>query len=312
MARGKQIKAGVIEKSISECLTIYLKSCIVKNLSVRTIKTYRNECNHFIAWYGADKSIRKVTYETIEDYIVHIKSTGISQMYVVTRIRQLRAFFYFCMEREYLRPFKIQLPKVDEVIKEPYTTKELEKLIRKPATTSWVEWRSWALTNYLLSTGNRISTALNVKVSDIDFENNVIRLRVIKNRKQQYIPMSTELNKVLKTYLNLWDYENSDYLFPEYEGNQLSVHGAYTAMKKYNISRGVTKTSMHLYRHTFAKNYIISGGDSMYLQRLLGHSTLAMTNHYVRLYSTDLQKNFDKYNPLDNLTKEMREVQIHE
>ena len=55
---------------------------------------------------------------------------------------------------------------------------------------------------------------------------------------------------------------------------------------------------------SFAKNYIIAGGDCTYLQRLLGHSTLTMTNHYLNLYSTDLQKNYDLFNPLDNLTKQ--------
>ncbi len=77
--------------------------------------------------------------------------------------------------------------------------------------------------------------------------------------------------------------------------------GAYTALKAYNICRGVTKTSVHLYRHTYAKNYIMAGGDCTYLQRLLGHSTLTMTNHYINLYATDLQRNYDKFNPLDNM-----------
>ena len=86
------------------------------------------------------------------------------------------------------------------------------------------------------------------------------------------------------------------------------MRGAYDAVRKCNISRGVTKTSLHLFRHTFAKNYIIAGGDSVYLQRLLGHSTLSMTNHYVRLYSTDLQKNYDKFNPLDNLANAKKEA----
>ena len=69
MARGKQI-IRIIDKSISECLEIYLKNCRVKNLSPRTISTYEQMCNYFIDWYGADESIRKITSEVIEDYII--------------------------------------------------------------------------------------------------------------------------------------------------------------------------------------------------------------------------------------------------
>jgi hypothetical protein len=59
MARGKQI-IKIIDKSIEECLTIFLKSCRVKNLSPKTISTYEFMCNSFVQWYGADKSYRSL------------------------------------------------------------------------------------------------------------------------------------------------------------------------------------------------------------------------------------------------------------
>ena len=300
MARGKQI-IRIIDKSIVECLEIYLKNCRVKNLSSKTISTYEQMCNYFIDWYGADESIRNINSDVIEDYIVYLQEQNNSQVYIATKMRQLRAFLYFCMERDYLSSFKVILPKVDEVIKEPYTTKELEILLKKPESGRWTEWRNWAMVNYFVATGNRLSTAVNVKISDLDFENNLIKLNVLKNRRQQYIPMSSGLKKVLQTYLSLWEHEKKDFLFPEYEGGQFTTQGAYWALKHYNLDRGVTKTSVHLYRHTYAKNYITAGGDCTYLQRLLGHSTLAMTNHYINLYATDLQRNYDKFNPLDNI-----------
>lgn len=304
MARKKQIIKH-ISKPISECLEIFIKHCQTKNLSKRTLKTYRAECNYFVNWYGEENDIATITADTVEDYILHIQKTGISETYVATRIRQLRAFLYFCMDREYLCKFTITLPKASEVIKEPYTQKELEKLIQKPKSDNWVEWRNWAMVNYFFATGNRLSTVVNIKIADVDFNTNMILLTVTKNRKQQYIPMSSGLKAVLELYLQLWEHTDKDYLFPEYEGKQFSMAGAQCAIRKYNIDRGVTKTSIHLFRHTYAKHYIIAGGDATYLQRLLGHSTMAMTNHYINLYSTDLQKNYDKFNPLDNLAKAM-------
>ena len=307
MARGKQIIVK-ISKSTSECLDIFIKHCQTKNLSPETIKTYRYECEAFIKWYKEEQEktdIEDITADTLGEYIIFLQEKEISQTYIATKLRQLRAFLYFCMDRDYLVKFTVTIPKADEVIKEPYTQKELERLIKKPTSSNWVEWRCWAMVNYLLSTGNRLATVLNVKIEDVDFVNNLIKLNKLKNRKQQYIPMSSGLKDVLKTYLELWDHNDSDYLFPEYEGKQLSTRGAQWSIRQYNLNRGVTRTSIHLFRHTYAKYYIVAGGEATHLQRLLGHSTLAMTNHYINLYSTDLQKNYDKFNPLDNLTREM-------
>lgn len=78
-------------------------------------------------------------------YIIYMQSSGVSQVYVCTKMRHLRAFLYFSMEREYLQSFKITMPKACEVVKEPYTTVELEKLLKKPESGRWTEWRNWAM-----------------------------------------------------------------------------------------------------------------------------------------------------------------------
>ena len=101
MARGKQITKQ-ITKTTSECLELFLKHCQTKNLSKPTLKTYRLECNSFNEWYGEERSIYDVSAETIEEYISFLQEKEISQTYVATKIRQLRVFMYFCMEREYL------------------------------------------------------------------------------------------------------------------------------------------------------------------------------------------------------------------
>lgn len=74
-------------------------------------------------------------------------------------------------------------------------------------------------------------------------------------------------------------------------------------MKDYNISRGVGRTSVHAFRHTFAKYWIRNGGDVFRLQKLLGHSTLEMTRKYVNLFNIDLSEGYDEVNPLDRLAK---------
>ena len=77
------------------------------------------------------------------------------------------------------------------------------------------------------------------------------------------------------------------------------LDGLRQSIARYNMRRGVQKTSIHLFRHTFARKYLIDcGGDAFTLQKLLGHSTLAMTKHYCAIYDADLTKNYDNFSPL--------------
>ena len=70
-------------------------------------------------------------------------------------------------------------------------------------------------------------------------------------------------------------------------------------LASYNRSKGVEKTSAHLYRHTFAKKWILNGGDIFRLQKILGHSDLTVVKEYVQMFGQDLAIDFDKFNPLD-------------
>lgn len=98
--------------------------------------------------------------------------------------------------------------------------------------------------------------------------------------------------------------EWEDYLFPEYEkGGKLKERSAQDAIANYNKSRGVEKTSIHLFRHTFAKEYIMAGGNAIKLQKLLNHKNIETTMRYVNLYGADIADDLDLFNPLDNFKR---------
>lgn len=72
-----------------------------------------------------------------------------------------------------------------------------------------------------------------------------------------------------------------------------------TAIASYNRQRGIAKTSIHLFRYTFAQNWIVNGGGREQLQKILGHSSSRMTDHYIQISGIDLKKDFATYNPLE-------------
>jgi len=155
--------------------------------------------------------------------------------------------------------------------------------------------------NYLLSTGNRVNTIVNLKVGNIDFENGLIMLEKTKNRKQQITPMSKTLHRILGEYIQYRKGGLNDYLFCTIYGEKLTTNAIGNSIRKYNIRRGVSKTSIHLFRHTFAKNWILAGGDIFRLQKILGHSSMDIVREYVNMFSDDLQRDFDKFNPLEQI-----------
>lgn len=123
------------------------------------------------------------------------------------------------------------------------------------------EYKMWVFSNYLLATGNRISSVLNIRIGNIDFESGMIQVDKTKNRKAQLIPISTVLTNVLNEYLVYRKGNTDDYLFCNNYGEKADIRTYQEMLARYNINRGVAKTSAHLYRHTFAKKWILNGGD---------------------------------------------------
>ena len=303
MRRTTILNAAEVKRTLfREAEAFFYKNCRLRNLRPQSIRYYQEDLTYFHNKKPV-KYVDEITQEVFDDFIFTELESGKKVVSLNSRIRGLRVFFKFCAERDLMKPIEAKLMKEDTEIKEPYTEVELRRLLKKPQSNRWTEWRTWALVNYLTATGNRASTAANLKISDFNFEEMTIHLRQVKNRHQQFIPLSPALKEVLEDYLKTWEWTENDFLFPTNEGGQLGIRSLQGSIARYNTSRGVSKTSVHLFRHTFAKGFILAGGGMAQLQALLGHSTLEMTRHYVNLYSVDLRQNFERLNPLDNLMK---------
>lgn len=110
---------------------------------------------------------------------------------VQTKIKSIRTFLYWCMdeERGWLKPFSITLPRADMTLKEPYTKEELTALLAPPANEDLSEWRNWAAVGFISRTGVRLSSAVNLKWTDIDFEKHICLLRHTKTNEQYFVPI---------------------------------------------------------------------------------------------------------------------------
>lgn len=232
----------------------------------------------------------------------------VSEQTVSTYFRDYRAIAYFGMDEGLIEKRAIVVKTVYSDPKEVYTDEEIDKLLKKPDEDApFTEFRNWAAINWVLATGNRIGTVCNIKITDVDFNENMITIGKQKNKKVTRISMIKALRDVLYYYINefLLDEDGNYktvYLFPssytDLYNQPISRISLGHSIKQYNISRGVNKTSFHLFRHTFVKKWILDGGDLPSLQRILGHSSLNMVVHYANLYGDDLRPKMEEHSVL--------------
>ena len=261
-----------------------------------------------LAYYGKMLPIALLENDDLQrdfgEYLTDVRE--VSEKTVETYFRDYRAFMYYAMQNRIITPFAITVQEKEAPIKQVYTDTEIKKLLKKPNTDDFEEVRNWVIINYFLDTGNRLQTVINLKVKDIDFDDNFININTQKSGKTARIGLTKKLGRILQQYI--YDYRcnnksgeplEDEYLFCTKYGEKFTDGMFKQTIKSYNLSRGVNKTSIHLFRHTYAKLWITSGGDLISLQKTLGHSSLRMVQHYSNLYATDVRDKMEQHSVLN-------------
>ena len=296
MKKIKMNQAATIEEIYKDFLT----SRKVKGVVDKTIDTYKYHLLAVSKHLDIGLDIGTLQKRDLDNMIPSMREIGLSPNTINSYTRTLKSFFSWCNE-EGLTTLNLPLYKAEQTIKETYSDSELKALLKKPdiRKCTFAEYRNWVIINFLLNSGSRAATIRAIQIRDIDLENNIVYYRHTKNKKAQVIPLCSAMTAVLREYLRVRGGDTTDYLFCTEKGAQLEENALRQTIARYNKRRGVLKTSLHLFRHTFARKYLIDcGGDAFTLQRLLGHSTLDMTKHYCNIFDADITKNFDSFSPL--------------
>lgn len=275
-----------------------------------TVKSYQKSYLRFLQSFEIDGNTflcSELTEDTIFEWMAALKEDGIRPQSINHYLRDMRTFVNWCKNKGYITgKLKVQLTKAQEELPKDYTKEEMALLLRKPLhKDEFVEWRTWAIVNFIYATGARESTVCNLTVGTVDLKNKHIIYTHTKNKKPQVIPISNALAPVLREFIRMWRSEArpSDYLFSNISNVKLSESAIRSAFRTYTRKRGVDKTTIHGLRHTFAREWILAGGSPFQLQQLLGHSTLEQTRKYVKLYGDDLGEDINEFNPLDKAKK---------
>ena len=295
--------------TFAEGCTKYLDNCRQRNLREGTINHYKQSYVQFAKFFDMNMPVENITSDMYKKYVVYLRSTLQNDVSINSYLRDLITTLHFLMNEGYVSPFKMQAIKVDRTNVETYSDEELRILLQKPniKKCSFIEYQSWVMTNFLFCTGVRQRSLMNIRVKDIDFDNSVVFVNVTKNRKPLIVPINQTMTHILTEYLKFRKPKSKeDFLFCNVFGEQLVKSTCYHMLSEYNKRRGVETTGIHRYRHTFARQWILNGGNVVSLSRLLGHSSLQITQNYINLLVSDVAKEVDTINLLDKFSNKKR------
>lgn len=302
--RKKPIRMTAERLSFNELFPRFVAAKIAEGVSEKTVRVYYQHWKCIGKHLDAGRPVDEVTQDDINHVVVSMRRSGLAHNSISSYTRVLRTFLKWCRGQGCTT---VVMPpiKEKETVKETYTDEELQTLIRKPdKRCDFCEYRNWVIINFLLNCGCRAATIRNIQNRDVDLPSRQVAFRHTKTGKIQVIPLCSQMVNILRDYMAIRKGSQSDYLFCSEFGEMLTENALREAIFKYNRRRGVQKTSLHAFRHTFARKYLVDcQGDAFTLQRLLGHSTLQMTKHYCTIYDADIAKNYDRISPLAQIQK---------
>jgi integrase/recombinase XerC len=262
-----------------------------KNYSPHTLIAYQNDLQHFSNFCVTEyqeTSIDLIDYPLIRSWIVHLGQEGNSNRTINRKISVLRSYYNFLMRIEMRKtnPLRKHKPlKEEKKVQLPFTEKEIAQLLDgEHFEDTHQGLLAKTIIETLYSTGIRRTELVHLEHSQVDFDNN--RLKVIgKRNKERIIPMIPSLKKQLHHFANLVesmrDQARNPYFFCNQKGEKISDTLVYQLVNDYfNRVSTKVKRSPHMLRHSFATHLLNQGADLNTVKDLLGHASLAATQIY--------------------------------
>jgi integrase/recombinase XerD len=221
------------------------------------------------------------------------------------QLSSFRRFFRYIM-REGMRDTDptsdIEMPRIGRSLPKTLTEDEVESLLSAPNTDEPLGHRDRAMLELLYATGLRVSELINLKQSQINFNQGVLRI-VGKGDRERLIPLGDESQRWLKDFIDGPRMEillerQTDYLFPTRRGDRMTRQAFWHIIKRYAQKAGVRKKmSPHSLRHAFATHLLNRGADLRVVQLLLGHSDLSTTQIYTHVARERLKDLHGEHHP---------------
>ena len=273
----------------------YLEFCKYrKELNRNTLKAYRIDLEQYLSFIKKDFLLKA----RIEEYITELHKKY-KQKTVKRKIASIKAFYRYLEEEERLEgsnPFTKIRVKFKEIESLPriIPRNDIERLLNhmydvmKQSGQEATIYRDLAVIEMFFATGARVYEISNLKIQDIDLDNGIIKL-FGKGSKERYVQIgSPEVLEVVKEYyrLNRQKIDKSGFFFVNRHGKRFSEQSIRRMIRKYSYQAGISiHITPHMFRHSVATYLLEEGVDIMYIQKILGHSSIKTTQIYLHIAS---------------------------
>lgn len=281
------------EKNV-EILKKFENELNVIGYSQKTIETYLIYLNKFSEFIKKD--LKEVNSDDIVNFLSYLKTkknSGSATMNLV--LSAIKHFYNEFLKQNIL--IDIKLPKKAKKIPIVLTPKEIKDLVENTSN-----YRNKLIIEFMFSTGVRVSECVNMKISNLNFEEFTGNVIAGKGNKDRIIILSKNWVNEYKKYLEEREKKiKTEYLFCSDSGKPLSVDTIQKFLKISASKAGISKKiSPHKLRHSFATSLLENDVNIRYIQQLLGHANLNTTQIYTKVNTNKLK---EIENPLDNLKK---------
>jgi integrase/recombinase XerD len=282
-----------------------------RNLSYNSTESYVQDTLKLITFFSdqnLNKKISNINNSDIREFIFQqsklIKPSSQSRL-----ISSLKNFFdYLIVEKIItINPVdSIEYPKIATKIPETLSTNEIDQLIAYLKKSKNNSLRNCAILEVLYSCGLRVSELINIKISDIFFDEFLIKI-LGKGNKERFVPMSKMVKNMIKDYIKIERFNivskkgNEDILFLNNRGKRLSRVMIFTILNIAKKGLGIKKKiSPHVLRHSFATHLIENGADISSIQHMLGHTNITTTERYLHVSKKHLIETLKVFHPKRN------------
>ena len=288
-------------KALISDFEIYLK--LEKSLSDNTIESYIRDMHRFMEFLSIGYTTihpDEIKLQHFNKYFIWLGELGIAARSQARMISSIKSFFKYLVIEEIISTNPSELletPQLSRKLPEVLSVEEIDSLEAAIDLSISEGQRNKAIIETLYSCGLRVSELINLRMSNLHFSDNYIRV-IGKGNKERLVPISNKAIKEITLYINQYRVHNSDYVFLNHYGRKITRVMIFLIVKNLAKIIGLKKNiSPHTFRHSFATHLVDGGADLRVVQEMLGHESILTTEIYTHINSQYLRDTIEMYHP---------------
>ena len=269
--------------------------------------SYRRDLEKLYRFLNGEPGItawENVTTTNLNSYMLYMEEQKYASSSISRSVASIRSFFHYLDKRNLIpdNPAdELKPPKVEKKLPDILSVYEVDLLLDQPNRETSKGLRDRAMLELLYATGIRVSELISLRLNDVNLKMNYISCA--ERAKERAVPFGSAAREALTEYLekarNTFPMaQESDILFTNVSGRQMSRQGFWKLLKGYAALAGIERDiTPHTLRHSFAAHMIENGADLKSVQEMLGHSDISSTQIYVNMNLGKMRNVYEKAHP---------------